>query len=141
MWINHVFLGLIGLCSGLAVAGGTFALLVTLKIIPRLVGKSHLASKVLFVENLIALGGICGTILVVFPMIRLPVGHWFLALYGFCSGIQVGCLLMALAEIVNVFPTIFRRINLKQGLSWVIICLAAGKVAGSFFYFYKNLSC
>lgn len=140
MWIEHVFLGFIGLASGLAVAGGTFALLVSLKIIPRLIGKSHLASKVLLVENLIALGGICGTIFAVFPMIRFPIGHWFLALYGFCGGIQVGCLLMALAEIVNVFPTIFRRMNLKLGLSWVIMSLAAGKVVGALFYFYKNLS-
>ncbi|MCI8876819.1 MAG: stage V sporulation protein AB [Lachnospiraceae bacterium] len=141
MWINHIFLAFVGLASGLAVAGGTFALIVSLKIIPRIVGKGHLASRTVWFENMIVLGGIWGTIFAVFPMIRFPVGHWFIALYGLCSGIQVGCLLMALAEIVNVFPVIFRRFDLKTGISWVIISLAAGKLAGSFWYFYKNLSC
>ena len=45
MWINHIFLAFVGLASGLAVAGGTFALIVSLKIIPRIVGKGHLASR------------------------------------------------------------------------------------------------
>lgn len=140
MWINHAFLSLVGLASGLAVAGGTFALIVSLKIIPRIVGISHLAKRTMCFENMIILGGIWGTLFSVFPMIRFPVGHWFIALYGLCSGIQVGCLLMALAEIVNVFPVLFRRANLKIGLSWVILSLAAGKLAGSLFYFYRNMS-
>lgn len=139
MWADHVFLAFVGFASGLAVAGGTFAVIVSLKIIPRMIGKSHLSSKTILAENMIALGGIWGTVFAVFPMIRFPIGHWFIAVYGLCSGIQVGCLLMALAEIVNVYPTIFRRAGLKIGLSWVIFSLAAGKVAGAFLYFYKNL--
>lgn len=141
MWTEHVMLTVIGLTSGFAVAGGTFALIVTLKIIPRIVGKSHLANQTVRFEDMVILGGIIGTIFSVFPMLRFPAGHWLLALYGLCSGIQVGCLLMALAEIVNLFPIIFRRLNLKIGLSWVIISLAAGKLAGSLVYFYRNLSC
>lgn len=34
MWIRHVFLGLAGLTAGAAVAGGTFAFLIMLNIIP-----------------------------------------------------------------------------------------------------------
>lgn len=41
MWIRHIFLGLVGLTAGAAVAGGTFAFLIMLNIIPRMIGKSR----------------------------------------------------------------------------------------------------
>ena len=51
MWINHIFLAFVGLASGLAVAGGPFALIVSLKIIPRIVGKGfrHPKEEILFI--------------------------------------------------------------------------------------------
>ena len=45
MWIRHVFLGLVGLTAGSAVAGGTFAFLIMLNIIPRMIGKSKTAAR------------------------------------------------------------------------------------------------
>ena len=55
-------------------------------------------------ENMIVLGGIFGTIMSVFTDISLPVGHWLLYVYGFCAGIFVGCIAVALAEILNNVP-------------------------------------
>lgn len=139
MLAKQIFLAFIGLASGLSVAAGTFALIVSLKIVPRIIGKGHTASRILTFENAIILGGIAGCIVTVFPSLMLPLGSPLLILYGLFSGIQVGCLVMALAEIMNVFPIMFRRMRLKMGLSWVITTLAIGKTLGGLLYFYRQI--
>ena len=82
MWIRHVFLGLAGLTAGAAVAGGTFAFLIMLNIIPRMIGKTKTAARICLYENMIVLGGIGGNLLSVFLMMRIPLGHIFLGVYG-----------------------------------------------------------
>lgn len=54
-----------------------------------------------------------------------------LCVYGISAGIFVGSIAVALAEILNTFPITFRRMGLKVGLFWVMLAMAAGKVAGS----------
>ena len=139
MWVRHFFLGLMGLTSGFAVAGGTFALIVAISVVPRIIGMSRTAAHVLFYESMVMLGGVLGNIVTVFPQLPIPFGRPMLALFGLGSGIQVGCLVMALAEIMNVFPIVFRRLKLKRGLSLVITVLAAGKVIGGLFYFFRQM--
>jgi stage V sporulation protein AB len=49
---------------------------------------------------------------------------------------------MALAEILNMFPILFRRLKLREGLGIMITALALGKMAGSLWYFifsYQNM--
>ena len=139
MWIRHFFLAFTGLSAGLAVSAGTFALIISLRIVPRMIGKGHSANRIILFENMIILGGICGTVVTVYPNLMLPFGSPFLILYGLLSGIQVGCLVMALAEIMNVFPIMFRRFGLKIGLQWVIASMAVGKTLGGLWYFYKQI--
>lgn len=139
MLIEHLLLGLLGLMSGFAVAGGTFALVVALNIVPRIIGKSNTAEQIFRYENLIIVGGIVGNVVTVYTNLKIPLGSPFLILFGLCCGIQVGCLVMALSEIMNVFPIMFRRLKLKTGLSWVISCMAVGKVAGGFWYFFQKM--
>lgn len=139
MWSSHFFLAFIGLSAGLAVSAGTFALIISLRIVPRIIGKGHSANRIILFENMIILGGICGTVVTVYPSLMLPFGSPFLILYGLLSGIQVGCLVMALAEIMNVFPIMFRRFGLKMGLQWVIASMAVGKTLGGLWYFYKQI--
>lgn len=55
---------------------------------------------------------------------------------GLFSGIFVGGWILALAEIVNIFPILTRRIGLTKGLSLVVIAIALGKMSGSLIYFY-----
>ena len=136
---EHFLLGAVGFMSGLAVAGGTFALIVAISVVPRIIGMSHTAKQLFRYENMIILGGIAGNLITVFPAIRIPLGSPMLILFGLGSGIQVGCLVMALAEIMNVFPIIFRRVKLKVGMQWVITSLAVGKVLGGLLYFYRQL--
>ncbi len=85
MWIRHVFLGLAGLTAGAAVAGGTFAFLIMLNIIPRMIGKTKTAARICLYENMIVLGGIGGNLLSVFLMMQIPLGHIFLGVYGICA--------------------------------------------------------
>lgn len=139
MLIEHLCLGALGLICGMAVAGGTFALIVGISVVPRVVFMSKTAKEVMFYENMIMLGGIIGNIITVFTDIPIPLGSFGLILFGLGCGIQVGCLVMALAEIMNVFPIMFRRISLKIGMSYVITAMALGKVIGGLWYFYQQM--
>jgi stage V sporulation protein AB len=47
----------------------------------------------------------------------------------------VGCIAVALAEILNTFPILFRRMSIKRGLSFMMLAMALGKMAGSLYYF------
>ena len=66
---------------------------------------------------------------------RIPLGPFFLAVCGVFFGIFLGGWILALAEIAKVFPVFARRLKLSQGLSPVIISIAAGKILGSLFYY------
>lgn len=127
------------LLAGSAVAAGTFAFIAVIGVVPRMLGKWRLSKKTIHFENVIILGGACGTILSVFEQLLLPFGSILLALTGLCIGIFVGCSAVALAEILNAFPILFRRFKLKEGLSWVILCVALGKLCGSFYFFFGNM--
>ena len=54
-------------------------------------------------------------------------------------GIFVGCVSIALAEVLNVFPIIFHKLKLDKNLSIYVIAMALGKMAGSFWYFYNRI--
>ncbi len=58
--------------------------------------------------------------------------------FGLFSGIFVGCMVMALAEILNVIPIFTRRIKVTSGLSFIIISIALGKIIGSWFQFFSG---
>lgn len=139
MLIREIFLGLVGLTAGLAVSAGTFAFMIVMGVLPRMVGKCNRAAETMHFENAIILGGILGNIVSVFLGIRLPLGSWFLCLYGFTAGIFVGCLAVALAEILNTFPIMFRRFHLKEGLAWALLFMALGKTCGSLYYFLNGM--
>ena len=86
-------------------------------------------------ENALIFGGIFGCILAIFPQLPFQVGLWFLVVYGLASGVFLGCLSVALAEVLNVFPVLFRRVNLKNGLGFLITAFAVGKTVGGLVYF------
>ncbi|MBQ8279902.1 MAG: stage V sporulation protein AB [Roseburia sp.] len=135
MWSNHLILAAMGLVSGAATAAGTFAFVIIIGVVPRLIGKCHRAAGTMYFENAIILGAIIGCVWSVFPMVSVPFGRPMLMIYGLSAGIFVGCIAIALAEILNTFPIIFRRFHIKKGLFWVILSLAIGKMCGSFYYF------
>lgn len=140
MLSNHILLGALGLIAGLGVSAGTFAFIIIVGVVPRLIGKSNRAAETLHFETAIMLGGILGNIVSVFLNLRLPFGPLFLCVYGLSAGIFVGCLAVALAEILNTFPITFRRLKLKVGLSWVMLSMALGKACGALYFFLQGMA-
>lgn len=136
MLIKESFLCLVGLTAGFAVSAGTFAFMIVIGVIPRMIGKCNRAAETMHFENAIILGGILGNLISVFLEIRIPFGVLFLCAYGISAGIFVGCIAVALAEILNTFPIMFRRIGLKQGLPYVMVVMALGKTLGALYYFF-----
>lgn len=137
MWIRQIFLGLLGLSSGLGVAGGMFALLIALGVVARFAGKTHTAEYIWFYEDAAIIGGIFGNLFSIYEF-PIPVGMVGVVSFGLFSGIFVGAWAMALTEIVNTVPIFSRRIRLKTGLTWIIFSMAFGRMIGAFLYaFYK----
>lgn len=137
MPVDQIALALLGLSFGFAVAGGTFAAIIGIGVLPRFACKSHTAHRILLYEDCAALGAIVGNLIFVYE-IQLPVGLVGSGIYGFFSGIFVGCLAVALAEILNVYPIITRKMSIKTGLWWMVLGISFGKTLGSWIQFYKN---
>ena len=129
--VQWIILGVVGFAGGLAVAGGVFAFISMLKIIPRLADRLGQASRIYQVETMIALGGLAGTILTVFQ-VHVAIGWVGMVIFGLFAGVFVGCLAMSLAETLKVVPILFQRTSLKTGLPVVITALGLGKLVGSF---------
>lgn len=137
MLIKWLFLFLIGLSGGVGVAAGLYAFIAMLQIIQRLSSKTGTANKINFYEDCVMVGGILGNVVSVFKF-PIPLGPIFLCFFGFFSGIFVGCLAIALAEIIDVIPAISRRIGLKVGVPYLVICIGLGKGLASFYQLVIN---
>ena len=109
-------------------------------VVPRLVTKLKRASDAVGFENAVTLGGAVGSVLSLFTEIRVPFGVPLLVAFGISAGIFVGGIAVALAEILNTFPILFRRFHVKQGLFWVMTSLALGKFCGSLLFFIAGIN-
>ena len=133
--LQETALAIIGFAGGVSVAAGTFALITALGIIPRLASRIGVAEHVYKLESAIVLGGTIGSLLSVyhFPM---RIGDVGIIIFGLFAGIFVGCLSMALAEAIRVFPILCQRINLNYGIYLLIFMMAAGKALGTLYQMY-----
>ena len=133
--LQETALAIIGFAGGVSVAAGTFALITALGIIPRLASRMGVAEHVYKLESAIVLGGTIGSLLSVyhFPM---RIGDVGIIIFGLFAGIFVGCLSMALAEAIRVFPILCQRINLTYGIYLLIFMMAAGKALGTLYQMY-----
>lgn len=120
--------------SGLAVAAGTFAFIAAIGLIPRLAKRTQTQRFLRIYEDATVLGGIFGTT-ALFIDYRLPPSHLLIAAFALFTGLFVGVLVMALTEVLNVMPILMRRARLTQGLPWLILAFAMGKVIGSLVYY------
>ncbi|MDO4522292.1 MAG: stage V sporulation protein AB [Eubacteriales bacterium] len=129
---------LLGLGGGMLVAGGVVALIVGLGIITRFAGISRTAQHNKLYESMILLGAVFGNLITVYEM---PVALYRpgLILMGLFAGIYVGGWIMALAEVVQMFPIFSRRIGLPKNIGGIVIAIAAGKVLGSLVQFFYML--
>ncbi len=136
-------------CAGLIISMGVFSVLIAVSLIPRFAGRTNTADHILLYETFIVTGTILGGILTVFmdqlsflPSGSYPLGYlnrFLPGIYGFFTGIFVGCLSIAIAEMLDAIPIFARRIGLPKGIGPAILSFACGKLAGSILYYYGKV--
>lgn len=131
---NQLILGIIGLSSGVATAGGLFSFIIGLGVVSDFADRTHTGEQVLLYENSVALGGILGNIFFIYH-IAIPGGAWLLPVFGLLAGIFTGCWSMALAEILNLFPIFIRRVKVIRCIPYIILGMAIGKGMGALLFF------
>ncbi len=143
-FFSAIFHGIIGLSFGGLAAAGVLTVLVAVGLVPRYVGRVHEAKHITLFENMIILGTMSGTFVSFFGGLVSDSGLGLLGalieiVYGAFSGIFVGTLALAVAEMLDAFPIFYRRLKLSGGLSWIVFFVALGKMTGGFVYFYFRL--
>lgn len=153
MWNSLKFLLLIvsGGSFGLLASAGVFTVLVAVGLIPRFAGKSHTAGQILLYEEMVIVGTIAGGLVSVFER-YCRFGEWlisagasrvavqtagtvFVTLFGLFAGMFIGCLALAIAEMLDSIPIFSRRAGFRHGLGLAVCAMAAGKLCGSLLYF------
>lgn len=124
---------LFGFGTGLAIAGGIIAFITIIGVIPMLATQTRTIKYSRWYDHAIMIGAITGGIFSIWKPF-IPISPLLIVIFGFSFGIFVGVLIIALAEVLDIFPIINRRIKVKKGISIIILALAAGKLIGSLYY-------
>ncbi len=154
--MRMIFLAVLGAAYGLLAAAGVFTVLVAVGLVPRFAGKTHTAEKIVLYEETVILGTVFGCAISVFARycqigsflkelfpqqtgIIMAAGNIFEALFGIFAGMFIGCLALAIAEMLDSIPIFARRISFRHGLGFAILGMSAGKICGSLIYFWAGL--
>lgn len=154
--MRSVFLIIVGTSYGLLAAAGVFTVLVAVGLVPRFAGKTHTAGKVVLYEEMVIFGSILGGFLSLFPefsqlgaflqssfpgavMWWRLLGNVLQGIFGLFAGMFIGCLALAIAEMLDSVPIFSRRISFRHGLGLAVLSMAVGKLCGSLFYFWNEL--
>ena len=63
-------------------------------------------------------------------------GEEFLGIAGLFIGMFVGCLALAIAEMLDSIPIFARRTSFRHGLGTAVLAGAVGKLVGSFYFWH-----
>lgn len=154
--LGKIFLAVLGGSYGLLAAAGVFTVLVAVGLVPRFAGKTHTAKKVLLYEEMVIFGTLTGSFLSIFSRycqvgawwqqhypnqwnLFLCMGNIFQLVFGLFSGMFIGCLALAIAEMLDSIPIFARRISFRHGIGLAVFCMAIGKLCGSLVYFLTEL--
>lgn len=130
--IKGIVLVILGFIFGFMIAAGLFAFITIIGVITRLAIRTNTAYRIRQYEDIVVLGTMVCNIILLFR-IPIPIGQVGLIIFGFFSGCFVGCLAMALEEVLQIFPIIARRMNLTVGVPFLIFILAISKGLGVFY--------
>lgn len=119
-----------GLSLGFFIASGLVALVIGLGIVTRYAGITKTAGSLRFYECCCMAGALFGDLFSL-GTFSFSLPSWTAGVFWLFAGIYLGSWIIALGEVVNLFSILCRRI----GLPFVILCMAAGKIAGSLYYF------
>lgn len=153
--LKYVFLMVSGLSYGLLAAAGVFTVLAAVGLIPRFAGKTHTSRDAIIYEEMVIAGTITGGLVSVFERychfgemfvrwgmsesaLRVA-GNIFMVIFGLAAGMFIGCLALAIAEMLNSIPIFSRRVGFRHGLGIAICAMAVGKFVGSMLYFFLQL--
>lgn len=157
MWnsLKILLLILFGGSFGLLASAGVFTVLVAVGLIPRFADKSHTAGKIILYEEMVVLGTVAGGLVSVFErychfgerLISAGVsqtavqnaGTVFVTIFGIFAGMFIGCLALAIAEMLDSIPIFSRRAGFRHGLGIAVCAMAAGKLCGSLWYFIMQI--
>ena len=123
----------VGLSFGVAVAAGLFAFITTVGVVTRLAAGTKTAKYVMLYETVAIVGTTFANGMDLFQW-QLPCEDFLRIICGLFFGVFVGCLAAALAEVVNVFPVMIRRIKLTVGLPYLVLAFALGKGFGAWYH-------
>lgn len=154
--LKGIFLCILGASFGLLAAAGVFTVLTAVGLVPRFAGKTHTARKVFLFEEMVIFGTILGSVVSVFPEysqiglflqesvpdltpLWLKLGQAAQIVIGLFSGMFIGCLALAIAEMLDSIPIFARRISFRHGIGLAILSVAIGKLCGSLYYFWTEL--
>ena len=124
-----------GFSSGIILATGILAFITVIGVIPRIVEKSNIRTHYMAIGTAATLGIILGSTLSLFE-VHFTLPHLFIALFGLLMGMFIGCLAVALAEVLDVIPITKRRFKLKKGLWLLMLFFYLGKLVGSLYYWF-----
>lgn len=154
--MKTLFLILIGASYGMLSSAGVFTVLVAVGLVPRFAGKTHTSKKVVLYEEMVIFGTLIGCVLSIFNQycqfaawwqerfpekmaLWLGIGVFWQVVYGLFAGMFIGCLALAIAEMLDSIPILTRRISFRHGIGLAVLGMAAGKLCGSLFYFLAEL--
>lgn len=154
--LKGIFLCILGASFGLLAAAGVFTVLTAVGLIPRFAGKTHTARKVFLFEEMVIFGTILGSFVSIFPeysqigqflqgsvpnltSLWLRLGGAAQIVIGLFSGMFIGCLALAIAEMLDSIPIFARRVSFRHGIGLAILSVAIGKLCGSLYYFWTEL--
>lgn len=154
--VRAVFLALTGVSYGQLAAAGVFTVLAAVGLVPRFAGKTHTAEYVLVYEEMVIFGTLTGGVLSIFSrycqfgawwqrhfpgygQLLQGIGAVWQLVFGLFAGMFIGCLALAIAEMLDSIPILTRRISFRHGLGLAIVSMAAGKICGSILYFWTEL--
>ena len=126
-----------GISFGIAVAAGLFAFITTVGVVTRLAAGTKTARHVMLYETVAILGTAIANAVDLFQL-PFAAKTIFRSVCGLFFGVFVGCLAAALAEVVNVFPVMVRRIKLKVGMPYLVAAFALGKGVGAWYHLIYN---
>ena len=156
MILSKLLLAIVGLGAGILVSAGVFTVLLSVGLVPRFAGKTHTGGKIFLYEEMVVFGTLVGCLASVFPgavifcrerlQERMDESGAFgclvlatEALTGLFAGIFVGCLALAIAEMLDSIPILTRRIGFRHGLGLMVLSIAMGKAVGSLLYFWHPI--
>lgn len=135
--LEHIILSIIGMSGGLIVAFGSVALILELNLISRFAGITHTARYTKLYENSVVFGIVIGNILTIYS-IRFPAGGYLAACFGLFGGIYLGSWIIALTEVIDMFPIISKKAGIKVGIRAIVLATAIGKAVFSLLYYYNG---